>query len=282
MNTDKKFNGYNGGVRGPGEDMLSPKRPPHTKKRGPSPRLLRVLRAMIACLCCMVLVLSLAVCILPLFRIQSMESAGNAYYSAERLIEASGVRVGDEVFGVDLNEALNRVIDQCPYVESCTVEISSPVSLRITVREKSGVMYTDYGDGFVSFEYSKKTDSFYAIEVCKDDATLKPFLYVRLPSVTFAEAGKRLRFDSSSFEISYVMTLTEALENRGILSRVSALDVKDISMISYTLESGCEIRVGTMDDLGKKLDEAERQLALAENKNAVQINVSNPQKPTVR
>ena len=145
----------------------------------------------------------------------------------------------------------------------------------------SGVMYSAYKDGYVSFEYSKKDASFRVLDVCEDKDALEPFLQVRLPKIISAEVGKRIVFESSSFEVSYVKSLIDALENKQILPRVASVDVKDISMLSYTMKTGCCIKLGTMNDLEKKLDEAERQLALAENENATAVDVSNPQKPTV-
>ena len=281
MNTDQKYKGYAGAVRSPGEDMLSPKRPPHMKKKGPSPMALRILRAMMIGFGGMILLLSLVLCILPLFRAQTGEVVGNSYYSAEDIMEAAEISVGDEVFAVDLNGALQRLIERCPYLDSCKVEISSPSSLKITVFENSGVMYTEYGEGYVSFEYSEKHGEFFAIEVCEDDVALKPFLRVRLPKLSYAAEGKRLRFANSSLDVTYVKTLIDALEAKGMLDDVRSVDAEDISMLSYTLESGCRIKLGTMDEMTKKLDEVQRQLSLEGNGGVTQIDVTNPHKPTV-
>jgi hypothetical protein len=161
------------------------------------------------------------------------------------------------------------------------VEISSPSSLKITVFENSGVMYTEYGEGYVSFEYSEKHGAFFAIEVCEDDVALKPFLRVRLPKLSYAAKGKRLRFANSSLDVTYVKTLIDALEAKGMLDDVRSVDAEDISMLSYTLESGCRIKLGTMDEMTKKLDEVQRQLSLEGNGGVTQIDVTNPHKPTV-
>ncbi|MBQ8311515.1 MAG: FtsQ-type POTRA domain-containing protein [Clostridia bacterium] len=277
MNTEKQ---YNGSFRGPGEDMLSPKRPPHTKRKAPNPMLLRVLRAAMLCVGGLILVLGLVVSVLPLFRIQNVESEGNSYYTTAQLMEAAEIGQGDEVFGVDLNAALKNIFDRCPYVEKCSVGISSPISVKITVQEKQGVMYAAVGGEYVTFEYVAKDASFRVLEKRADTEGMEPFLRVELPQVTSAEVGKKIRFASSDSDLSYTKVLTDALRENGIMERVASVDFSSISNLSYRLENGCTVKLGTMNDLDKKLKKAEA--LLAENADATVVDVQNPNSPTVQ
>lgn len=277
MNTERQ---YNGSFRGPGEDMLSPKRPPHTKRKAPNPMLLRVLRAAILGACGMILLLALVVSILPMFRIQTVESEGNSYYTTEQLMQAAGIKKGNEIFGLDLDHALQSIFEGCPYVEKCSVGITSPVSVKISVSEKTDVMYTKLDGKYVSMEYNAKDASMRVLEVREDEEALLPFLSVSLPEIESAVVGNRILFADDD-DIAYVQALTDALEEHKVLARVRHLDAEDVTRLAYTLEDGRTVKLGTLDQLDEKIELAEQMLANPENADGVTFNVSNPDKPTV-
>ena len=277
MNTEKQ---YHGSYRGAGESMLSPKRPPHTKKKGPNPMLLRVLRAMILVVGGLILALGLVISILPLFRVSLVEAEGNSYYTVEQLMQAAGIEEGDEIFGVDLNAALNGIFKNCPYVEKCSIAISSPVSLKISVTEKTDVMYTEHNGSYISFEYVAKDASFRVLEKGVEKAALKPFLLVELPAIVSCDVGKKIRFEKTNTDVSYMKTLVDALEKKGMLSSIVSVDLSSINNLSFVTESGCTVKLGTLDELDRKLTKVEE--LLLQRPDATVVNVQNPNSPTVQ
>jgi len=75
-------------------------------------------------------------------------------------------------------------------------------------------------------------------------------------------------------------TLVDALEENVGVEKIASVDLSAISNLSYVTESGCTVKLGTLNDLNKKLQKAEE--LLAGDADATVIDVQNPNSPTVQ
>lgn len=101
---------------------------------------------------CAALVFALSV----FFRVSNIEVSGNAIYSTEEIIEASGIEEGDNLFFINRFTAISRIFSKLPYVEEATINRSLPNKLVIEVTESTAVAYVTAEDGLWTIDRNCK------------------------------------------------------------------------------------------------------------------------------
>lgn len=69
------------------------------------------------------------------FRVEEMVVAGNVRYSAQQVIDATGILQGDNLFGMNKFDTARRIRRQLPYIEAVNIRRGWPDTLIITVTE---------------------------------------------------------------------------------------------------------------------------------------------------
>jgi cell division protein FtsQ len=103
-------------------------------------------------LVCTALVLALSV----FFRVSNVEVEGNARYSEEEIIAASGIEQGDNLFFVNRFAAMSRINAKLPYIETAEINLKMPNRLKITVTESVAVACVGAEDGTWAIDRSCK------------------------------------------------------------------------------------------------------------------------------
>ena len=86
-------------------------------RREKNTAILTLLRAAIAFLGGLIVVLGLLLLILPAFRVKTVTVEGNSFYSDEQIIACAGIGIGEEILALDADAAIDRILEGCPYVE---------------------------------------------------------------------------------------------------------------------------------------------------------------------
>ena len=66
---------------------------------------------------------------------QSITVSGNARYTSEEIIAASGIEIEDNLFLLNKYNAAQAIFEKLPYVEEATINRALPDTIVITVRE---------------------------------------------------------------------------------------------------------------------------------------------------
>lgn len=77
------------------------------------------------------------------FKVRSLTVEGNQHYTADQILRASGLHIGQSIWEVNKAQASANIKAACPYVESASVSSSLLNTITITVRETTivGAMY---------------------------------------------------------------------------------------------------------------------------------------------
>lgn len=166
-----------------------------------------------------------------LFKVSEINVVGSESYTAEEIIEASGIGVGDHLYSFRASTLEKNVILRCPQVKSVEVNRSAPKKVTLTVSEKPCAFYADfYG------EYrAVSSDLRVLYSVTRDEAQERGLVLLRLPAVTKAVAGSEAKYSSVRRD-DYIYTVTEALQNSELWGRVSAVDLTG----KYDIEIVCD------------------------------------------
>ena len=249
-----------------------------TRRRKADPKLLSLLRAAMLVLGGMVVVLGLLLIILPTFRVKEIVVEGNKIYNADEIIKSSGIEVGEELLALDVDAAINNILTACPYIDSISINNASINSIRITIREKSNVMYTSFNGKYVVFDRD-----FHVLSQTQNVEELARFIKADLPPVAALAVGGNMYFANTETNMDYVGTLLDKLEEKGILDQVTAIDFSKKFQVSYVMNNNCLVELGRVGDLDTKLMLVDEILAIKgrDSEYAV-VDVSSTEKPTYR
>lgn len=240
------------------------------KKRAKTVRvLIIVLTVFILCL----LFLTLA---LPHFLVKEISVKGADRYDETKLVELSGIQIGEEILTVNLDSAVDAILANCPYVRSVSVTVHLSGKVVLNVTEEKAPMYAKEDGLFVSF-----SDSFTVLEVKETAEGFSGFLFVELPVMTSLRAGGRVKFRAEDeWAKKTLLTLRERLLHGSYADKLTEISVQKEREIFYVLNGNCKIILGEV----KELDEKDNLLAeLLKQRGGlptepITIDLSNPKK----
>ena len=95
-------------------------------------------------LLCILLIAGAVVAALTVFfKVQSITVSGNARYTSEEVVAASGIEIEDNLFLLNKYSAAQAIFEKLPYVEEATINRALPDTIVITVRECAAALMTE-------------------------------------------------------------------------------------------------------------------------------------------
>lgn len=191
------------------------------------------------------LALSFAVLLLSLilkfgFVVREIRVEGMTDYTAEEIIEHSGVLLGDNIFTVSEEDAEARLKKQFPYIKTVTFEREYPSVLVLKITEEYTTYYYEMEGEYFLFNHSlrlmDKFDSLTALQLVREDS-----IQVNMPLPTTSIVPQYITFSDES---TYVSDVIQALSSSKLGVYVRTLDLSDKFLIR--MECGQAVRV----DLG--------------------------------
>ena len=184
-----------------------------------------------------------------LFNINEIKVSGESdMYSAEEIVEASGIREGDNLLRLDPGKSEKAILDKLLFVESAEVERDFPSSLEIKVTKCEPAYNISYDGG--TLLVSKKG------KILADNGFVTdglPIIYGYEPAVT--EAGKPV--GSLNEHKNDAFNALIAVFEKETENPVSYVDMNDEFSINVTYRNGMIFRMGNWSDASYKLRLAE-------------------------
>ncbi len=178
------------------------------------------------------------------FNIKSVEIAGSSRYDAVRIIEASGVEVGDNLIRMNPASVSDTVCKALPYIGVAKVERKFPDKVRITVEECAPDIAYEYENEYI-LAYGDK---------CLELVDEKP------------EGLVTVKAELDGYTVGFPMTipsgtkeslsqLIKATSNAGI-DGITYIDVQNVSELTVVCDNLLKLKIGTTDSLEKKMNNA--------------------------
>ena len=191
--------------------------------------------------CSTAVVLSLTV----LFKISDVRVTGTSRYSAQQIVQASGVKTGDNLFLTRTGQVSAKIRAGLPYLETADVTRRLPSTLSIRVAEDGVCGAIQFGKKYViAGEHGR------ALEITDKlpaGCTLLKGLNVRS-----AEAGKAIAYQDPN-TANVFDTVMEALRKSG-LGKITSVDFSQSYRILALYDGRITIDLGMPSDLDYKLD----------------------------
>ena len=90
-------------------------------------------------LCVLAVVVALTLGATVFFQVETVAVSGNNRYTEEKVVQASGIQLGDNLFHMNKNQVARQIRQQLPYIGEVTIRRSWPSTIVITVTEWDAV-----------------------------------------------------------------------------------------------------------------------------------------------
>lgn len=90
-------------------------------------------------LCVLAVVVALTLGATVFFQVETVAVSGNNRYTEEKVVQASGIQMGDNLFHMNKNQVARQIRQQLPYIGEVTIRRSWPSTIVITVTEWDAV-----------------------------------------------------------------------------------------------------------------------------------------------
>lgn len=179
-------------------------------------------------LLCSLLILGAAIAALTLFfRVQTIEVSGGERYSAQEVIDASGIEIEDNLFLLNKYNAAQAIFDLLPYVEETTINRRLPDTIVITVQECDAAAALETPSGFwLISENGKLLEQTDAVPVsCPLVTGIEPA--DAAPSTQLSEGGERAE------AVTVLLTILRTAKQREMLADLRHIDLTDPEAIHF-------------------------------------------------
>lgn len=214
-----------------------------------------------------------------LWKVESVTAEDGAYYTAAVVLNSAGIEAGDEMLGFDGFTVAKELRKMLPLLDKVTVRKHLNGSVTVRFSEVESLYYTCHNQNYYIID--AETREVLCVSAKPDEARRVGAVYLGLPECTRVRVGEELTFvnlpyvpETDSPEIStyeleteepekenaYVFEFVEALMDSALAERVIGMELGDRYDLWLVLRGGIRIRIGTMDELERKLSVADRTL----------------------
>lgn len=196
-----------------------------------------------------VLVLILLVfCVGMFFRVQDIEVVGAQSYTAEEIIEASGVEKGDNLFFINRFNGASNIFSRLPFVDFASIERRMPSTVVITVEEAKAVACLNWqGQRWMITAAGKLLGS-------ADEASAASLIRVTGFEPVSPAVGEQARAaEGEELKLTYLKDLLAVLEADGLIGDVQAIDLSAPVNPSMEYLGRFTVRLGEDRELDYKL-----------------------------
>ena len=208
---------------------------------------------------------------LSYFNVSEIKVHNNKNLSVEEIIKLSNINKGSNIFYLNTKESMTNILKNS-YVLDVNIKRKLPSNIDITVEERVAAFYAIKGNGFIIVGKDGV--------VLEEKQKLNNIELIKLLGFNTMQAtiGKKLPCNDLR-KISVIGTITEIVNVSKSKLKITSVDISDLLNIRVYYEN-MYVKLGTSEDLGKKLDKAITVLELEQLKNAKgYIDVSVISKP---
>ena len=159
--------------------------------------------------------------------IVEIEVLGASMYSSAEIINASGIKIGDNILFVSTSDAEQRIYSALPYINEVNIDFTFPDTVTINIKESTAIAAMYYRGAVLKIDSAGR-----ALELIDNI----PAGLIEIIGFTSAEVelGNILRAQSGSeTRLRSMIDVLTALETEGLHRGVSYVDVSNIANINF-------------------------------------------------
>ena len=181
------------------------------------------------------------------FVVTEITVEGNARYTDEEIIEASGLELGENLFFINRYDAASRIFSKLPYVNDATVSRELPSRVVITITESSAMAYVPYGSSYWIVDQNCK------LLKQVDETELKRLIRLDGIAPRDPQEGAVMSVtEENGAKLRYLSEILNQLLKRNLWTDVTVIDMADVSSPAFTYLDRFTVRLGEDSDLDYK------------------------------
>ncbi len=200
------------------------------------------------------------------FRVENFDRstpADTGIYTEEEIVAALGIEKNSNLFGFSAEEKTRQLQTQFPYLDAVQVDIQLPGTVVLKVRPATERFACMYSGGWLVLSDSLKIlrvelsqPSDLSVLTCSLPASFTPAVgQVLVPgSYNSLLEGDAATPESSMQDAAQILSeLTAQLESEGLSDGVTAIDILDLSQMSFTYQGRIRVLLGNDNRLDYKV-----------------------------
>lgn len=191
-----------------------------------------------------VIIVGVILSLTVLFKIDKIVVNGDVPYNSADIIEASGVKLGENIIRADYSQAEKRVLDTLLLVETVKVEKKFPTTIVITVTESKPCYNIESEDGYIITSESGKIIDFLKTPI----SGLMTVFGIDAKSTEPFEILK----DKESNKADIILAINKAIDKSEIDGIIS-INIEDKYNITLNFEDRIEVRIGNSANIDYKI-----------------------------
>lgn len=191
---------------------------------------------------------ALAVTVFLLAKIRNITVSASERYTAEEIIECSGLKTGDGILFINESEIVSAIKEKYSYAEKVEVKRDYfQLSVTVVITDAKEAVCVSLQEGYAVIDENGKV---------LDIKATKPNLPELIGSgITEAETGKKAVFRDETTERIY-KNVWEELINAELADKISELNVSKRYNITFDYMAKIMINLGNADNVEKKIKAA--------------------------
>ena len=201
------------------------------------------------------------------------------YYTATAVLAHAGIEAGDELWGFDGFAKAKELKEKLPLMDKVKVRKKLNGQVTVSFTEVERLYYTRHNQNY--YIINAETRDVLCVSATDTEARRVGAVYLGLPECARVRVGETLTFinlpyvpetdapEISTYELetyepelenAYVFEFVEILKASSLWERVVGMELGDRYDMWLVLQGGVRVRVGTMDELERKLTLTDRSL----------------------
>ncbi len=210
-----------------------------------------------------------------LFNVNEIKVAKTGeHYTAEQILDAVGVEVGDNMITTDWDRVKTRTQERLPYILSLEVNKSLGGTVTLTVKDDKAAVLLKTASGYAIADSNGKT-----LEVLEEMPKDSGLAVLTVKNKIEAKPGETISFADEE-EKNLYYDLESAIKSAGV-ENITGIDISDADNIYLEYQSRYRLYLGNSSEMEYKLKEAKKVIAQEDENDPKQIgeiNLSIPKK----
>lgn len=184
------------------------------------------------------------------FRVSDLSVTGASRYSEQEIIEASGIKQGDNLMLINREAVARRIRSKLLYIGEVQVKRQLPTTLAIIVEESGGLALLETDSGLWLVDKSARL-----LEPCPQGELQN---YIRISGLSAVKPEAGVQFSTSDEDkpkAVLLQALLEAIAAAGLQADITSLDVQNpVNAEMDYLGDRFRVKLGSQENLDYKLE----------------------------
>lgn len=200
------------------------------------------------------------------FKVDTVTVSGNVKYSTWEVMETSGIKIGDNLIGINEAKITSNIISGLPYVDKVRVGIKLPDTVKIEIVELDVVYAVEADDGSWWLIRSdggviEKTNSadaelytkVFGVQITDPEAGQKATAAQPVSQETTADGTPVPVTVNAEEQLDTAISILQYLEDSGVIGAAASVDVTDLNSLEIYYGTRYRVTLGDTTQLSYKI-----------------------------